>query len=96
MLIILLFDQVSIFNWIHFYSHATVFVYSISVSVFEWVKMKYTPLELMKWCSKHFYIMIDELLWDAARLLAYVPDVKYYEQSLVLITLVSALERDHY
>lgn len=50
----------------------------------------------MKWYSKLFSIMIDELLWAAAHLLAYVPDVKYYEQSLALITRVSVLERDHY
>ena len=53
------------------------------------MKMQYTPLEFMKWCSKPFSIMIDELLCDAAHLLAYVPDVKYYEQSLALITPVS-------
>lgn len=46
--------------------------------------MKYTPLEFMKWYSKLFSIMIDELLRAAAHLLAYVPDVKYYEQSLSL------------
>lgn len=47
----------------------------------------------MEWCCKPFYIMIDELLYDATRLSTYAPDVKYYEQSLVLRILVSIFQK---